>query len=95
MFIFFKVGIMICPVPTSQVGSKNQLKGCKRTYKCPVSEVGNVFLSGAAKIPTISKKKKKVAHSTLLAWEIPWTEEPGGLQFMGSQRVRHNFKSKQ
>ena len=96
MFIFSKVGIMICPVPTSQVGSKNQLKGCKRTYKCPVSEVGNVFLSGAAKIPTISKKKKKkVAHSTLLAWEIPWTEEPGGLQFMGSQRVRHNFKSKQ
>ena len=58
MFFFSKVGIMICPVPTSQVGSKNQLKGCKRTYKCSVSEVGNVFLSGAAKIPTISKKKK-------------------------------------
>ena len=59
---------MICPVPTSQVGSKNQLKGCKRTYKCPVSEVGNVFLSGAAKIPTISKKKKKGSplHSSCL-----------------------------
>lgn len=40
MFIFSKVGIMIFPVPTSQVGSKNQLKGYKRTYKCPVSEVG-------------------------------------------------------
>ena len=26
-------------------------------------------------------------HSSLLAWEIPWTEEPGGLQFMGSQKV--------
>ena len=29
-------------------------------------------------------------HSSILAWRIPWTEEPGGLQFMGSQRVKHN-----
>ena len=29
-------------------------------------------------------------HSSLHAWRIPWTEEPGGLQFMGSQRVGHN-----
>ena len=30
-------------------------------------------------------------HSSILAWEIPWTEEPGGLQFMGYQRVRHGL----
>ena len=29
-------------------------------------------------------------HSSILAWEIPWTEEPGGLQSMGSQRAGHN-----
>ena len=29
-------------------------------------------------------------HSSILAWEIPWTEEPGGLQSKGSQRVGHN-----
>ena len=29
-------------------------------------------------------------HSSILAWRIPRTEEPGGLQFIGSQRVRHN-----
>ena len=29
-------------------------------------------------------------HSSILAWKIPWTEEPGGLQPMGLQRVRHN-----
>ena len=29
-------------------------------------------------------------HSSSLAWEIPWTEEPGTLQSIGSQRVRHN-----
>ena len=28
--------------------------------------------------------------SNILAWEIPWTEKPGGLQSMGSQRVRHD-----
>ena len=29
-------------------------------------------------------------HSSVLAWRIPWTEELGGLQSMGSQRIRHN-----
>ena len=29
-------------------------------------------------------------HSSILAWTIPWTEEPGGLQSMGSQRVGHD-----
>ena len=30
-------------------------------------------------------------HSSILAWRIPWTEEPGGLQSMGSQGVRHDL----
>ena len=29
-------------------------------------------------------------HSSILAWRTPWAEEPGGLQSMGSKRVRHN-----
>ena len=33
-------------------------------------------------------------HSTVLAWKIPWTEEPGGLQFMGLQRVGHDWATK-
>ena len=35
-------------------------------------------------------EKGKVTHSSILAWEIPWTEDPGGLQSMGSQRVKHD-----
>ena len=35
-------------------------------------------------------EKGMATHSTILAWRSPWTEKPGGLQFMGSQRVRHN-----
>ena len=36
-------------------------------------------------------EKEMATHSSILAWEIPWTEEPGGLQSMGSQRVGHDF----
>ena len=32
-------------------------------------------------------------HSSILAWRIPWTEEPGGLQSIGSQRVGHNWSN--
>ena len=35
-------------------------------------------------------QKGMATHSSILAWRIPWTEEPGRLQSMGSQRVRHN-----
>ena len=35
-------------------------------------------------------EKEMATHSCTLAWEIPWTEEPGRLQSMGSQRVKHD-----
>ena len=35
-------------------------------------------------------EKEMATHSKILAWKIPWTEEPGGLQSMGSQRVGHD-----
>ena len=35
-------------------------------------------------------EKEMATHSSILAWEIPWTEEPDGLQSMGSQRVGHD-----
>ena len=35
-------------------------------------------------------EKEMVTHSSILAWRIPWTEEPGGLQTMRSQRVGHD-----
>ena len=36
-----------------------------------------------------SLEKEMATHSSIPAWRIPWTEEPGGLQSMGLQRVRH------
>ena len=35
-------------------------------------------------------EKEMATHSNILAWRIPWTEEPGGLYSMGSQRVEHD-----
>ena len=40
-------------------------------------------------------EKEVATHSGILAWEIPWTQEPGGLQAMGSQRVGHDQAEKQ
>ena len=38
----------------------------------------------------VTLEKGVATHSSILAWRIPWTEEPGELQSMGSQRVGHN-----
>ena len=40
-------------------------------------------------------EKEMATQSSILAWEIPWTEEPGGLQCMGLQTVRHDLATKQ
>ena len=39
-------------------------------------------------------EKEMANHSSILAWKIPWTEEPGGQQSVGSQRVRHDWATK-
>ena len=40
-------------------------------------------------------EKEMIAHSSIFAWEIPWTEEPGRLQSMGSQKVGHDLATKE
>ena len=44
------------------------------------------LIPGSGRFPL---EKEMATHSSTLAWKIPWTEEPGRLQSMGSQRVRH------
>ena len=43
-------------------------------------------------IPELGRSQEKgmATHPSILAWRIPWTEEPGGIQSMGSQKVGHN-----
>ena len=40
-------------------------------------------------------EREVATHSSILAWEVPWTEEPGGLQSMGSQRVGCDMATEQ
>ena len=40
-------------------------------------------------------EEEMATHSSILAWRIPWTKEPGGLQSTGSQRVRQDLATKQ
>ena len=50
------------------------------------------WLSGKESLGQEDPLEKEMAiHSRILAMEIPWTEEPGGIQSMGSQRVRHDL----
>ena len=57
-----------------------------------VGELTKVCVCGG---PPISVEKEMATHASILAWKIPLTEEPGGLQSMGSQRVGHNLETKQ
>ena len=54
--------------------------------------VKNLSAVQETRVPSLGQEdlleKSVVTHSSILAWRITWTEEPGGLQFMGSQRVR-------
>ena len=64
-------------------------KGCPggsdiKESACNVGDLGSIPGSGS------SLEKGMATQLSILAWRIPWTEKPGGLQFMGSQRVRHD-----
>ena len=48
-----------------------------------------LFDPWVGKIPW--RREWMATHSSILAWRIPWTEEPGGLQSMGSQRIGHDW----
>ena len=50
---------------------------------CKQNRTKTPFKEGAA-------REEMATHFSICAWKISWTEEPGGLQSMGSQRVRHN-----
>ena len=55
--------------------------------KASACNVGDLCLIPGLEDPL---EKEMATHSSILAWRIPWTEEPGGLQSMGSQRVGHD-----
>ena len=68
---------------------------CPRSQAClrdGAPSVGSWLCAEKPSRASCSKvtEKAMAPHSSTLAWKIPWTEEPGGLQSMGSLRVRHD-----
>ena len=61
--------------------------GSGKESACNAGDSGDVSLIPR---PGRSPGEGMATHSSILAWRTPWTEEPGGLESMGSQRVRHN-----
>ena len=58
--------------------------------KNPSANAGDTRVVGLIPGSGRSLEEEMATHSSILAWRIPWTEEPGGLQSMGLQRVRHD-----
>ena len=65
----------------------------RKTWQATVCGVASVGYDLATKLPPLkfTLEREMATHSSILVWRIPWTEEPGGLQSMGSQRVRHGW----
>ena len=68
----------------SQLFSNIHFK-CHLLYEALLNTLAKIYL-----FCYVPSEKAMAPHSSTLAWKIPWMEEPGGLQFMGSRRVGHD-----
>ena len=74
---------------------QTQITSTRKSLGFPVAQmVKNLPVMQETRVRTLGQEdpleKEMATHSSILAWEIPWTEEPEGLQSMGSQRVGHD-----
>ena len=79
-------------LPRWHSGKESACQCKKRKTKMKRKEKKNKKLGRLRFDPWVGEdplEKEVATHSSILAWKIPWTEEPGGLPSMGLQRVRH------
>ena len=92
--------------PSARFKAQNQENRISRKHKCTLMFIVALFVFPVAQMiknpPAMQEtwvgsldqedplEKEVAVHSSTLAWRIPWTEEPGGLQSLGSQTVGHN-----
>ena len=90
---FASVGQSIGVSPLLSLGTPKSLRGLSRKLSgkesCAMKATWVQFLGWEDRL-----EKEMATHSNILAWRILWTEEPGGLQSMGSQRVGHDWMTK-
>ena len=78
---------------------------CKCRFNSPLLGLASLVAQMVKNLPEMQEtqvqslgqevplEKEMATHSSILAWKIPWTEKPGGLWSMGSQRVGYNFRT--
>ena len=76
------------PLPSTQLLKLGRFPALPFSYPCQLCLLNH---SHIWPLFTPSLEKGMATHSSILAWRIPWTEEPEGLQTMGTQRVRHDW----
>ena len=73
-------------LPSASMETEDFPRGSEgKASACSVGDLGSIPGSGR------SSGEEMATHSGILAWKIPWMEEPGGLQSVGSQRVRQDW----
>ena len=86
---------IVCNLLLYQVFKKDNIRWCLYVNIIQVLLVKNLPAMQESQVRSLvwedPMEKAMTTHSSILAWRIPWTEEPGGLQSMESQRVRHNW----
>ena len=94
---YFKAATMYHPEPFLLQGKRSQILFCySMVFDKPVlslisiSQTYKTFNNPSTQTELIRLEKAMAPHSSTLAWKIPWTEEPGGLQSMGSLGVGHD-----
>ena len=67
-----------------------KIRDTKGTFHAKMGTIKDRNVMGLTEAEDIKKRKAMAPHSSTLAWKIPWMEEPGRLQSMGSRRVGHD-----
>ena len=78
--------ILVCHYPNTKLGSLSEPLVAQMVKHLPI--VRETWVQSLGREDLL--EKEMATHSNILAWKIPWTEEPGRLQSMGSQRVGHD-----
>ena len=90
-FLLHREDQLVLPVPSIMTGIDRKQKGFPdgsvvKNLPANAREAGSIPGSGRWPPPPLPPEKEMAIHSSILAWEIPWSGEPGGLQSIGSQK---------
>ena len=95
LHLMVRLELLVCRRKTMELrvhSVKGTLVRNSPDFVCTLSqEVPSFSLPQSFNQNRMDLEKAMAPHSSTLAWKIPWTEEPGGLQSMESQRVRHDW----